>query len=254
MRWILESAVELRDENGISHGSIGLFQDTTERRWAEQRMRELTRRLVAAQEEERKHIAQELHDELGQALTAISLDLAGIEKALPLEEPSEIRRQLIDARSLADEVDERISELALDLRPSLLDDLGLLPTLQWYLNRYSQRSGIEVSMEFKGLEMRLSDEIETTLYRVIQEALTNIARHAQANKVLLSLERSAATVTARIQDDGRGFDLEDVRGSSGSPSGLGLVGIKDRVSTLGGHVEIHSSSGQGTRIQIEIPL
>jgi PAS domain S-box-containing protein len=254
MRWLLESGVELRDENGISHGSIGLFQDITERRWAEERLRELTRRLVAAQEEERKRIAQELHDELGQALTAISLDLGGIEKALPPESPPEIRRQLTDARSLADEVDERISELALDLRPSLLDDLGLLPTLQWYLKRYSQRLGIKVALDFKGLESRLPDEVETTLYRVIQEALTNIARHAQANKVLVNLERSAATVTARIQDDGRGFDLEDVQGSSALPGGLGLVGIEDRVSTLGGRVEIHSSSGQGTRIQIEIPL
>jgi signal transduction histidine kinase len=232
---------------------LSVVLDITERVRAEERLRELTRRLVVAQEEERKRIAQELHDELGQALTAISLDLGGIEKALPPESPPEIRARLIDARSLADEVDERISELALDLRPSLLDDLGLLPTLQWYLNRYSQRLGIEVAMDFKGLESRLPDEVETTLYRVIQEALTNIARHAQAGTVRLSLERSATAVAVTIQDDGRGFDVE-AQSSAAELGGVGLLGINDRVSTLGGRVEIHSRLGQGVRIHIEIPL
>jgi signal transduction histidine kinase len=195
-----------------------------------------------------------LHDELGQALTAISLDLGNIEKALPPEVPPGIRERLSDARSLADEVDERISELALDLRPSLLDDLGLVPTLQWYLNRYSQRLGIEVAMEFKALESRLPEEVETTLYRVVQEALTNIARHAQANMVSLSLERSAEAVVVSIQDDGRGFDAEEMQSSGTLPEGVGLLGIHDRVSTLGGWVEIQSEHGQGTRIDIEIPL
>ncbi len=242
----------------ITYGSkpaiLSVVLDITERVRAEERLRELTRRLVVAQEEERKRIAQELHDELGQALTAISLDLGGIEKALPPETFPGIRERLIDARSLADEVDERISELALDLRPSLLDDLGLLPTLQWYLNRYSQRLGIEVAMDFKDLESRLPGEVETTLYRVIQEALTNIARHAQAGTVRLSLERSATAVAVTIQDDGRGFDVEEVQSSAASLGGVGLLGINDRVSTLGGRVEIHSRPGQGVRIQIEIPL
>jgi PAS domain S-box-containing protein len=233
---------------------LSVVLDITERVRAEERLRELTRRLVAAQEEERKHIAQELHDELGQALTAISLDLGSIEKILPPEVPPGIRDQLIDARSLADEVDERIGEIALDLRPSLLDDLGLLPTLQWYLNRYSQRLGIEVSMDSKGLESRLPEEVETTLYRVIQEALTNIARHAQASMVRLSLERSVETVIVSIHDDGKGFDVEGLQSSATLPEGMGLLGINDRVSTLGGRVEIHSKPGQGTHVNIEIPL
>ena len=151
--------------------------------------------------------------------------------------------------------DEQISELALDLRPSLLDDLGLLPTLQWYLNRFSQRLGIEVDMDFQGLENRLPDEVETTLYRVTQEALTNIARHAQASKVDIRLKRSTMAITVSIRDNGRGFSIEERQGSVAlSEGGMGLFGIRDRVSTLGGFVKIHSSLGQGTSIQIEIPL
>jgi len=233
---------------------LSMLYDVSAQKQAEERLRELTRRLVTAQEEERKRIAQELHDELGQALTAISLDLGSIEKALSSGTPSGIKEHITDARSLADEVDERISEIALDLRPSLLDDLGLLPTLQWYLNRYSQRLGIEVSLDVQDLEDRLPEEVETTLYRVIQEALTNIAKHAKANTVRLNLERSKDAIGVTIRDDGRGFDVKESQESLTTLEGVGLIGIRDRVSTLGGRAEIHSKPGQGTSIEIEIPL
>jgi PAS domain S-box-containing protein len=244
----------IRDEGGriIEFQSVG--RDVTERRLAEEALHELTRRLVDSQEQERKRIAQELHDELGQALTAIALDLAGIEQALPPKTKAEIRARLADARSLADEVDERISELALDLRPSLLDDLGLLPTLKWYVERYSQRLNVHVELTAAGLDDRLPAEVEVTLYRVVQEALTNIARHARARNVQLSLERAAANVTAVIQDDGRGFEVSQTEGAGRTSDGVGLLGIKDRVSTLGGRAEIQSGPGRGTRIRIEIPL
>jgi two-component system sensor histidine kinase UhpB len=254
MRWVSESGVELRDEHGVSYGSIGMFQDITQHHAAEERLRELSRRIVAAQEEERKRIAQELHDELGQALTAISLDLGSIEKALGQAASAEIRERLIETRRLANEVDEQIGELALNLRPSLLDDLGLQPTLKWYLNRFSQHLGIEVTMVFTGLDQRLSNEVEITLYRVVQEALTNVARHAQAGAVHLRLEGKAKAVVVDIQDDGRGFNVEGAQAQAVSNGSLGLFGIRDRVTTLGGCVAIQSEPGQGTRIHVEIPL
>ena len=231
-----------------------IARDITELVQAEQRMRELTRQLITAQESERKHIAQELHDELGQALTAISLDLGRIEQALPPDTGPSLKKMVKEARTLTDEVDERVSELALELRPSLLDDLGLAPTLEWYVDQYSQRLGVAVAMEIKGLEKRLPPEMETGLYRIIQEALTNVARHAQAHSISLHLERSSGMVTVNIADDGRGFDFEKAQGSAGSTGGVGLLGMKERASALGGRFEVHSKPGQGTRIHVEIPL
>jgi len=157
-------------------------------------------------------------------------------------------------REMAEELDERISELAFDLRPSLLDHLGLLPTLRWYVDRYSQRAEVEVEMEIMDLEQRLPPKMETAIYRVIQESLTNVARHTQANKVLLRLEQRPAAVTVRIEDDGRGFDVEDLQTTKAPLQGLGLAGMTERISLLGGRLELHSKPGEGTRIDIEIPL
>ncbi|MEE8121783.1 MAG: sensor histidine kinase, partial [Anaerolineales bacterium] len=200
------------------------------------------------------HIAQELHDELGQALTAISLDLGIIERELDPETDQDIAQRLSATRAMVDELDERISELALDLRPSLLDDLGLLPALRWYVDRYSQRAEVEIEMDINGLEERLSPEMETTLYRVFQEALTNVARHAQASKVRLQINRQPTAVVVNIEDDGRGFDAEEFQIKEVPLRSLGLAGMKERISHLGGHLDIRSKPGEGTRIDIEIPL
>ena len=247
---------------------INTFTDITERKKAEQekdllleqvqvaneRLRFLSRELINSQEDERKHIAQELHDELGQALTAISLDLGIIERDLPPEIAPDIMQRLSATIAMADELDERISELALDLRPSLLDDLGLLPALRWYVDRYSQRAEVEVEMDIIGLEERLPPEIEITLYRVFQEALTNVARHAQASKVRLQIDRRSTAVAVTIEDDGRGFDAGEFQISGAPLRSLGLVGMRERISLLGGRLELHSKFGEGTRIDIEIPL
>ena len=256
------------DNNNNPIEMFGTIQDTTDHKQVEQekhllfeqvqvaneRLRFLSRELINSQEEERKHIAQELHDELGQALTAISLDLGIIERDLHPEITQDIAERLSGTRAMADELDEKISELALDLRPSLLDDLGLLPALRWYVDRYSQRAEVEIEMDIIGLEERLHPEIETTLYRVFQEALTNVARHAQASKVRLQIERRPTAVAVYIEDDGRGFDAEVFQITEAPLRSLGLTGMKERISLLGGRMDIHSKPGEGTRIDIEIPL
>jgi len=221
---------------------------------ANERLKFLTRELINSQEEERKRISRELHDELGQALTAITLDLKIIERALDPETDQVIAQRISETRVIADEIDQKISELALDLRPSLLDDLGLIPTINWYVERYAKRAEVEIKLEVNDQEKRLSSEIETALYRIIQEALTNVARHARAKKVKLRLDQQPETVTLTIEDDGRGFDLDELQNTGSSPQGLGLTGMKDRLSLLGGRLDIQSKPGEGTRIEIEIPF
>lgn len=221
---------------------------------ANQRLRSLSRELINSQEAERKRISQELHDELGQALTAISLDLGLIEQNLHPETSPEIKDKLSDTKKNADGLDQMIRELALDLRPSLLDDLGLLPTLNWYVERFSQRSEIEVVVDGISEEKRLPEEIETALYRIIQEALTNVVKHAKAKKVGLRIDIGEGVVILNIEDDGKGFDADSLQFPEKSPRGLGLIGMADRTALVGGDIRIHSKPGEGTRIEIEIPL
>jgi PAS domain S-box-containing protein len=216
-------------------------------------LRRLSARLMKAQEEERARLSRELHDEIGQALTAMSINLAEIERRLPTDLQPSIRERLAEASALVEQTSQRISAMALDLRPMLLDDLGLVPATRWYVSRYSERTGIDVQMEVVGLEERLDPEVETTLYRVAQEALTNVARHAQASHVRLRLERKAGLVAATIKDDGRGFEMARLV-EDASERGAGLMGMQERVALLGGGLEIQSSRGEGTCLSVEIPL
>lgn len=219
----------------------------------EKDLQKLSAQLISAQEAERKKISQELHDEMGQALTAMSINLAAIEKELPSELAPTIRGRLAETNSLADRTLEQMRELSLNLRPSMLDDLGLVPTLRWYVKRYAKRLNFEVEFEAIDFEERPTAEVETTLYRVVQEALTNVARHAQANKVRICLERKEANVIASIEDDGQGFDVEAVTGHEALEQGVGLLGIRERVASVGGNFSIQSQPGQGTRLTIEMP-
>jgi len=221
---------------------------------ANDRLKSLSRELINSQEAERQRISQELHDEFGQALTAISLDLGIIERELTPGCPTNIKKRVSDTREMADELDQMIGELALDLRPSLLDDLGLLPTLNWYVDRFSKRAEIKAIIESVGSDKRLPSEIETALYRIVQEALTNVAKHSGAEKVILNLNQQPKTISLSIEDDGRGFDMKELQNANVPFQGLGLIGMGDRTALLGGRLDIQSNPGQGTRIEVEIPL
>jgi two-component system sensor histidine kinase UhpB len=186
-------------------------------------------------------------------LTAMSINLAEVVKRLPTDLAPSIRERLAETRALVKQTSQRISALALDLRPTLLDDLGLIPAIRWYVSRYGERVGIDVQMEVVDLEERLDPEVETTLYRVAQEALTNVARHADATEVRLRLERKASSVAALIEDNGRGFEAPELVENI-FERGAGLVGMQERVALLGGNVTIESGRGEGTRLWVEIPL
>ena len=220
---------------------------------AKEEMRgQLLERLICAQEDERRRIARELHDETSQALTALIIGLGSVEEALPLD-ANESRRRLEAARGLTIQTLEEVRKIIMDLRPTSLDDLGLVPALRWYSRTQANRMGLRLTFEARGVEDRLPPQIETALFRVVQEALTNIARHAGARSVRVEIENIESTLVMVIEDDGSGFDVERSMAQGTSTRGLGLLGMKERVNFLGGSIAIDSTIGRGTRVIVRVP-
>ena len=213
----------------------------------------LLQRLVTAQEEERHRIARELHDQMGQSLAALSLGLKVLKDATP--ERSSEHQRLQRLQELTDLIGKEVHHLALELRPTALDDLGLETTLVNHVEEWSERSGVEVDFHSSGLEKRrLPAAIETALYRIVQEGLTNVLKHAKARHVSVILQRSSDQVSVIIEDDGQGFVVEPVPGPSVASRHLGLLGMKERVAMVGGTLTIESSVGEGTTVFVRIPL
>ncbi len=204
------------------------------------------RRIVQAQELERRRLARELHDETGQALTSILLGLKPVEDALG-DHPA--AAALIELRELVVGALQDVRRLAVELRPAVLDDYGLAPALERLTDSFSEQAGIRVDFHSALGETRLPSEVETALYRVVQESLTNIVKHADAKNVSVSLSRRESGVAAVIEDDGVGFDVRDVR-----EEGIGLLGMRERLALLGGRLEVESRKGAGSTIVAEVPL
>ncbi|MDD5370280.1 MAG: response regulator [Anaerolineaceae bacterium] len=214
----------------------------------------LNQKLTEVQEAERKQLARELHDETGQALTAISINLTAIAQELPSECNPDIHAHLNESMSLVNQTLTQIRELSFRLRPAMLDDLGLASALQWYIRQFAKRVNLKVHSDIINLDERLPSNVEIALYRIFQEALTNITRHAQASTVKLLLKCSGHSVIACIEDDGLGFDVQRVFNGDLLKQGTGLIGMRERVVLLGGTFNISSEPGKGTRVSIEIPL
>jgi signal transduction histidine kinase len=214
---------------------------------------ELLKHLITAQEDERKRVARELHDDLGQALGALALQTEAIEQLIDSDTEGAIN-QLNLTRDLITDTTDRMYELILALRPSTLDDLGLVAALQSHAERFLSGSGITFEINAAGLNSRLEPEMETALYRIYQEALNNVRRHSGAKRVSITMTMQDGFLKSEIQDDGRGFDLRRLDSDEDSPHGLGLLGIKERVSQLGGNVEIITIPGNGTLIRLRFPI
>ncbi len=207
--------------------------------------------IITAQEQERKRIARELHDETSQVLTSLLISLAVLEESVTTDEA---HQRITETRALAHQTLRAIRNLSIDLRPSALDDLGLLPALRWYVKEYQHKFPIEVNFQPTGFKKRLPPEMETALYRIIQESLTNIAKHSQAHAVTITLREDTDAVYATISDDGKGFDLEELQRTQDRDRGLGLIGMHERAHLLDGTLSIESAPGKGTTIQFRIPL
>jgi two-component system sensor histidine kinase UhpB len=216
-------------------------------------LQKLSEQVLAAQEDERKRIARELHDETAQSLTTLLIRLKMLERA---KSSDELRGQMRELRQLTVETLEAVRKLAVELRPATLDDLGLVAALDAYADSYSSRMPVQVRFAAEGFtdddDRRLPPQIELVLYRVVQEALTNAAKHADASTVSVHLARRAEDVVATIDDDGLGFDVADVMRSR--ERGLGLFGMQERLSLVQGQLTIESAPGQGTHIQARVPL
>jgi signal transduction histidine kinase len=207
--------------------------------------RDTVRRVVAAQEEERRRLALELHDETGQALTSILLGLKAIGGA---ETKEDAQRAEADVRGLVVQALQDVRALAVELRPSALDDFGLGPAVERLAQTFGERSGISTTVETH-LDDRLPPELETTLYRVVQEALSNVVKHAGAERVSIVLAQRGSGVAATIDDDGQGFDESLIR-----PDALGLTGMRERLALVGGTLEIESAPGSGTTVAARVPV
>lgn len=213
---------------------------------------ELLKHLINAQENERKRVARELHDDLGQALGALAFQIEALENLIKRDKEGAIN-QLNLTQELITNTTEQMYELILALRPSTLDDLGLISALQSLAERILEGSGIDFELNFDGFTDRLEPELETTLYRIYQEALNNVRRHSGAKRVSISISISDGYLESDILDDGRGFDINKIESIKDDPRGWGLLGIRERVSQWGGELEIVTEPGRGTVIHIRLP-
>jgi signal transduction histidine kinase/CheY-like chemotaxis protein len=236
-------------ENALRYDEIQMH--AARAREYSQRLQSLSRQLLSAQETERRHIARELHDQIGQALTAVKINLQALQRA-----PGTLLLgpRLDDSIETVDGTLDQVRNLSLDLRPSMLDDLGLGPALRWYLDRQARRGGFGAQLAVDLFPEPLATELETTCFRVVQEGLTNVVRHARARHVRVEVQQQGSELHLVVRDDGVGFDVAAARSRAAQGASLGLLGMHERVALLGGQIDIVSQPGQGTEIRIRLPV
>ncbi len=235
---------------GIALENARLYEEVQEK---EKLRGQLLERAVAAQEEERKRVARELHDETGQMLTALAAGLGGVEETIA-QNPPMAQSQVAALKTVTMRAIDNLRQFVSDLRPSLLDDLGLVPALRWLVKEFHERAHFDAEIQVTGVKERLSPQVETVLFRIAQEALNNVVRHAHATRACVRLELKDHTVTLVVEDNGRGFVADEMLGSRNARRAWGLLGMQERVALVGGNFRIDSELGRGTRLTVEIPL
>ncbi len=236
-------SVELADANRK------LQREITERERAEKEIRYLSRKLINGIEEAQKKLARDLHDEFGQTLAALHLNAEALSNSMPPEHQDQ-KKRIEEVTVLIEQLGDKIRNISSDLRPDLLDDLGLVPTLEWYIKEFHEkRKDIKINFQSVGIKRRLSPEIEIVLYRLFQESLNNVVKHSKANQVDVMLTYNYPKAIFVVRDNGVGFD-EQTRHSKG----IGLIGMRERVVSLNGSIDIRGVTGKGTTIRAELPV
>ncbi len=232
--------------------ALAMYRLMDAQRLQRDQMKSLTARLTTAEETERRRLARELHDRVGSNLTALTLNLHRIELLTGQRAEEDLRRLLEDCQLLLEETAHLVRDVMDDLRPAVLDDFGLLAALRWQAERFSRRAGIAIRVRGRDLAPPLPAETAAQLFRVVQEALTNVTRHARADRVLIDLRENERIIWLTVADNGTGFDYrKSIR--SVDPSGLGLVTMRERVESIGGTLDVSSRMGRGTQIHVRLP-
>jgi PAS domain S-box-containing protein len=255
--WKQIMMVKAHDQQGQWIGHYCFMKDITRRKRAEEALRDsaerlqvLSRRVVEVQEQERRHIARELHDEIGQVLSAISVNLHTVKAVCD----TAARSRIDESINIIDHATEQVRDLSLNLRPSMLDDLGLAATLRWLVVGQAERAGLVPYFNVQSSGAPLSPNVAIAGFRVVQEALNNVVRHARAKHIWVDMRQSDHEVDLAVRDDGVGFDPETTRRRAARGESFGLLGIQERVELLGGRANIRSQAGRGTRIRVWLPL
>ena len=244
------SIVPIKNAAGGIAGFILMLLDVTQRVRAEEQLQHLSNKLLAAQEDERRMIARELHDEVGQVLLTLKIHLQHIEEQ---PEPPDVLPHVYKSLALIDQALQQTRDLSLTLHPSVLDDFGLEAALEWYIEQQAKHRGVAVQLDSNLDVQRFLPHVETACFRVVQEAMSNVLKHAQAETVQLSLHHSAAGLSISVEDDGGGFDVTAAQQQARHGESLGLLSMEERIHLAGGSIEIVSTVGQGTAIHIQFP-
>jgi PAS domain S-box-containing protein len=263
-RWVETHAAPLRDVNGNVIALVSVTRDITTRRNAEhkqqqienslretsERLRRLSESVLAMLEEDRRRVARELHDEIGQVLTAVSINL----KVVKNQADPSLHFRLDESMTIVDCALQQVRNMSLELRPRMLDDFGLEAAVHWYVQRFEERTGIRTKFEAAASIFDIPETIRTTCFRVVQEALTNVARHAKAQNVCVELRCTSENIHLIIQDDGLGFDHRAAMVRASLGTSLGLLGMQERAQLIGGQLVIESKLGRGTNVRLYLPL
>jgi len=245
--------VPIAGPDGKPERSIGVVQDITDQTRAEEDLRRLSHQVMRARDEERRHAARTLHDSAGQSLVALKMTLRRLEDELPATN-KKARELLESSMELATTAMREVRTVSYLMHPPMLDEAGLGLALRWFAQGFSERSGIDVKVEVPKDLGRQSQEIETTIFRVVQEALTNVHRYSGARSALIRLTRESGHICAEIRDEGRGLALPSPAQSANPPLGVGISGMRERVQQLNGVFEFESAPGRGTTVRAILPL
>jgi signal transduction histidine kinase len=253
--WVRLTASRVADTETVQQFAMAIVEDITERKQAEHerqrsldQLRALAGRLQGIREEERKRVAREVHDELGQALTAIKIDLAALVREL-LREQKQTPKRIEGIMKLVDETIQSVRRISTELRPGILDDLGLVAAVEWAAEEFQTRTGTKCHVSMPDSDIAMNPERATALFRIFQETLTNVARHANATEVNVRLVQENGDLCLEVHDNGKGIDEKQL--SAGQS--LGILGMRERVLLLGGELIICGAPGQGTTVRVRIP-